>query len=92
MKQLAYFILISMLLFSYSAGNARSTLHKVSIESALEWGREEDVQMRNVQLYFGEQSHPAVESNRGTFTSNKKTNAVDIACPPVDLARAFRGK
>jgi uncharacterized protein YbjQ (UPF0145 family) len=65
-----------MLLFSYSAGNARSTLHQISIESALEWGRQDDVLLRNVQLYFGEQDHPAVESNLGTFTSNKKTNAV----------------
>ena len=76
MKQLAYLVLISMLLFSYSDGDARSTLHKISIESALEWGRQEGVLVSSVQLYFGEQDHPAVESNLGTYTSNRKTNAV----------------
>lgn len=75
MKQLAYLVLISMLLFSYSDGDARSTLHKISIESALEWGRQEGVLVSSVQLYFGEQDHPAVESNLGTYTSNRKTNA-----------------
>jgi len=76
MKQLAFLVLISALLFSFSAGNARNTLHKISIESALEWGEEEGVLMSAVKLYFGEQAHPAIDSNLGTYTTNRKTNAV----------------
>lgn len=76
MKQLTYLVLIFMVLFSYSTGQARNTLHKVSIEEALAWGEEEGVLKDSVRLYFGDQEHPAVEKNLGTYTANRKTNAV----------------
>ena len=65
-----------MLLVSYSTGQARNTLHKVSIEEALAWGEKEGVLKSSVRLYFGDQAHPAVERNLGTYTANRKTNAV----------------
>lgn len=76
MKQLAYLVFIAMLLFSYSTGEARNTLHKVSIEEALAWGEEEGVLKDSVKLYFGTQSHAAIERNIGTYTANRKTNGV----------------
>lgn len=76
MKRLALLVLIAVLLFSYSAGNARNTLHKISIDSALEWGEEEGVLRSSVQLFFGDQPHPEVATNYGSYTSNRKTNAV----------------
>ncbi len=76
MKQLAYLVLISMLLFSFSAGYARNTLLKVSIEDALTWGESEGVLKSSVRLYFGDQQHPEIERILGTYTSNRKTNAV----------------
>jgi len=76
MKQLAYLVLVSMVLFSYSTGEARNTLHKVSIEEALAWGEREGVLLDSIRLYFGDQEHPAIEQNLGTYTANKKTNGV----------------
>jgi len=76
MKQIVYFVLISTLLFSYSSGDARNTLLKVSIEEALAWGEEEGVLDSSIGLYFGDQEHAAIEQNLGTYTSNKKTNGV----------------
>jgi len=76
MKQLTYLVLISMLLFSYSTGQARNTLLKVSIEDALAWGEKDGVLKSSVRLYFGDQQHPGIERNIGTYTSNKKTNGV----------------
>ena len=76
MKQLTYLVLISMLLFSFSMGQARNTLLKVSIDDALAWGEEEGVLKSSVRLYFGDQEHPEIERNLGTYTSNRKTNAV----------------
>ncbi|MDH3352155.1 MAG: excinuclease ATPase subunit [Gammaproteobacteria bacterium] len=75
MKQLAYLVLVSLLLFSYSTGQARNTLLKVSIEEALAWGEDEGVLKSSVRLYFGDQEHPAIERNLGTYTANRKTNA-----------------
>jgi uncharacterized protein YbjQ (UPF0145 family) len=76
MKQLAYLVLISLLLFSYSTGQARDTRLKVSIEEALEWGEREGVLLDSISLYFGDQEHPAIDRDLGTYTSNKKTNGV----------------
>lgn len=76
MKQIAYLVLISLLLFSYSTGEARNTLHKVSIEEALEWGEREGILLDSIGLYFGDQTHPAIEQDFGTYSANKKTNGV----------------
>ncbi|MDX2413027.1 MAG: excinuclease ABC subunit A [Woeseiaceae bacterium] len=76
MKQLAYLVLISMVLFSYSTGQARNTVIKASIEEALAWGEQEGVLDNSVGLYFGDQAHQAVEQTHGTYTANRKTNGV----------------
>ena len=76
MKQLAYLVLISMVLFSYSTGEARNTVLKVSIEGALEWGEREGVLLDSISLYFGDQDHPAIERDFGEYSANKKTNGV----------------
>lgn len=76
MKHLAVLALAVSLLFSYSTGDARDSRHRISIESALAWGEDEGVLISSVRLYFGDQTHPAVETDFGEYTSNKKTNAV----------------
>jgi len=76
MKQLTYLVLISTLLFSFSTGQARNTLLRVSIDDALAWGEEEGVLKSSVRLYFGDQEHPGIERNLGIYASNRKTNAV----------------
>jgi uncharacterized protein YbjQ (UPF0145 family) len=76
MKQLGYFILLSMVLFSYSAGHARNTMLKISIADALELGERESRLNSSIRLYFGNQAHPAVVSRLGTYTANRKTNGV----------------
>lgn len=76
MKQTTYIFIIVALLLGVSTSDARNTLHKVSIESALQWGEEEGVLDDAIALYFGDQEHPPVEKNLGTYTSNRKTNGV----------------
>lgn len=76
MKQLAYLVLISTVLFSFSVGHARNTVIKASVEEALAWGERESILDNSIDLYFGDQAHPAVEQSHGTFTANRKTNGV----------------
>ena len=76
MKHLAILVITTALLLGYSAGEARDTRHRISIESALAWGEEEGVLISSVELYFADQSHPPVAENLGEYTSNRKTNAV----------------
>lgn len=76
MKQLAYLVLLSTVLFSFSVGHARNTVVKASIEEALAWGERENVLNDSISLYFGDQAHPAVERTVGTYTANRKTNGV----------------
>lgn len=75
MKHMSLIVLVLALLLSASAGDARNTRHQLPIEVALERGEREGVLINSIQLYFGDEEHPAVETNLGTFTSNKKTNA-----------------
>jgi hypothetical protein len=75
MKQLTYLVLISLALFSYSAGHARNTIHHYSIEEALSTGDAQSRVNSSIQLFFGDQNHPAVERELGTYSANKKTNA-----------------
>ncbi|MDH3336275.1 MAG: excinuclease ATPase subunit [Gammaproteobacteria bacterium] len=77
MKQFAHLLLISTLLFSYSVGNARNTIHRYSIEEALTVGEERSRIDSSIRLFFGDQKHPAVKRKLGTYTANKKTNAVN---------------
>jgi len=76
MKQLAYLVLFSTVLFSVSVGHARNTVIKVPIEQALAWGERDGVLNDSISLYFGDQTHPAVDQNYGTYTANRKTNGV----------------
>ena len=75
MKNLAYLVLISTLLFSFSAGQARNTIQQFSIEKALARGEAEGKLNSSVHLYFGNQPHPPLEGEYGHYESNKKTNA-----------------
>lgn len=75
MKQLTYLVLFLALLFSLSVGHARNTIHQFSIEAALARGEAEGKIKDSVQLFFGDQGHPAVAQELGTYTANKKTNA-----------------
>jgi hypothetical protein len=75
MKQLAFLVLISMLLFSASTIQARNTIHHFSIEQALAMGEAKGKIKSSVQLYFGDQAHPQVEQELATVTANRKTNA-----------------
>lgn len=75
MKHLVAVILVFALLFSASTGDARNTIHQLSIEEALAEGAAKRVLIDGVALYFGDQPTPSVESNHGQFTANRKTNA-----------------
>lgn len=75
MKHLVAVILVFALLFSASTGDARNTIHQLSIEEALAEGAAKEVLIDGVALYFGDQPTPSVESNHGQFTANRKTNA-----------------
>ncbi|MDJ0812347.1 MAG: excinuclease ABC subunit A [Woeseiaceae bacterium] len=75
MKQLAVFMSVFALLFSASTGDARNTIHQLSIADALAEGEEKGVLIDGIALYFGDAATPAVEKNHGEFTANRKTNA-----------------
>jgi hypothetical protein len=75
MKQLATFLLTIALMLGFSAVEARDDIQNFSIEDALARGEKEGVLDSSIQLYFGDQEHPAVDENHGEYTSNKKTNA-----------------
>jgi hypothetical protein len=75
MKHLVAVILVFALLLSASTGDARNTIHQLSIEEALAEGAAKEVLIDGVALYFGDQATPSVESNHGQFTANRKTNA-----------------
>ena len=75
MRYAVTFSILLALLFSASTGDARNTIHQLSIEEALAEGEAKGVMIDGVALYFGEAAHPAVESTHGQFTANRKTNA-----------------
>jgi uncharacterized protein YbjQ (UPF0145 family) len=75
MRRMTLFVLISCLLIGVSTGDARNTIQQLSIADALAVGERENVLSGEVSFYFGEQTHPTVETSLGTFTSNRKTNA-----------------
>lgn len=75
MKHLAYFVVIAALLFSTSVSDARNTIHRVSIEAAMAQAEAATRLDSSIQLFFGDQAHPPVERELGTYTANKKTNA-----------------
>jgi len=75
MKQLAYLVLISAMLFTSSVGNARNDVVRFLIEDAMTQPEAAAKLNDSVGMYFGDQEHPSVEREIGSYTSNKKTNA-----------------
>ena len=76
MKHLTIVILLAALMALSGSVNARNTILQLSIEEALNVPKAQGRLNDSIQLYFGSQEHPAVERKIGTWTSNKKTNAV----------------
>ena len=69
-------IAIALLACTWShVSQARDTAHYLPIEQALSAARASGKITDAVSFYFGDQTHPAVASDFGTFTTNKKTNA-----------------
>ena len=75
MRRPAVFIAVFALLLSASVGDARNTIHQLSIEDALAEGEAKGVLVDGIALYFGGAATPAVERSHGQFTANRKTNA-----------------
>jgi len=75
MKQLIYLVLIFAILFISSVGNARNEVLRFSIDDAMTQPEAASKLDDSVRMFFGDQEHPAVEREIGTYTSNKKTNA-----------------
>ena len=76
MKRLTYLVLISALLFSFSQGQARNTVLRLSIEPAMSTSDAKLKLNRGIRFFFGDQAHPAVEREIGTYSANRKTNGV----------------
>lgn len=55
---------------------ARDDIKEFSIADALATEQAKNILGDNIQFYFGEQSHGAVNKKFGEFGSNKKTNGV----------------
>ena len=68
-------LVVATSLLSSSGALARDTRHMFSIAEALRSAAAEQQIDQNVRLVFGNQTHPAVAKNLGTYTSNRKTNA-----------------
>ncbi len=64
-----------MLLIVSSAAYARDSLIRVSIEEAMTTADAEVKLDAGIKFFFGDQEHPEVVTQVGTYTSNKKTNA-----------------
>ena len=67
--------MILMLMMVSSGGHARDTLVRVNIEDAMTTPDAERALNAGIKFFFGEQEHPGVDRQLGTYTSNKKTNA-----------------
>ena len=77
MKQLATLALIAILVLNSSYGYARNTVLKVSIDDTLALPEASSRIDDSIRLYFGDQEHPEIVRTIGTYTANKKTNAVN---------------
>ena len=64
-----------MLLIVFSAAYARDSLIRVSIEEAITTADAEVKLDAGIKFFFGDQEHPEIVTQIGTYTSNKKTNA-----------------
>lgn len=75
MNRLLAFALVSAAICGSSASYARDTRHRISLEEALSSADAQAALTGEIQFFFGDQEHPEVERQIGTYTSNKKTNA-----------------
>jgi uncharacterized protein YbjQ (UPF0145 family) len=66
--------LVSIMALTPVPAEARTTIHDLGTEQAMnsELGKE---RLLGVPVYFAGQSHPAVASEMGVFTANRRTNA-----------------
>ncbi len=74
MRMMLGLIVGTCLLFAFDA-NARNTKHMFSIDEALNSATDKSRLDKTLPMYFGDQSHPAIATRFGTFTSNRKTNS-----------------
>ena len=84
MKKIIFAALVWAFVMPSMSAFARDTEHMRSYQDMMS---REDAKARldqGIKFYFGDQPHPAIERKMGTYTSNKKTNAVgksdDRAC------------
>jgi hypothetical protein len=75
MKKLALAVALSCLAFA-AAAPAKDDRVKFSIEDAMNTGDAHDKLDGSIKFYFGQQKHAKPKQSFGTFTSNKKTNAL----------------
>ena len=76
MKRFSPFLLITTLLIISSIAYSRDTRIRVSIQDAITTPDAEAALDAGIQFFFGDEQHPEIERHLGTYTSNKKTNAV----------------
>ena len=78
-----------ILLVGAPAVSARDSYRTYPVKEALEKGENEG-RLLDVDLYFGDQKHPAIAQSMGVFATNKKTNAFGksdrVACDWVFLS------
>ena len=89
MKILTVVVAITMLMISPIA-QSRDTKLMLSIEEAMQSADFQAQLDSKIRFYFGDQKHPEVTKNYGSFSSNKKTNAFnksdEAACRWVFLS------
>lgn len=69
------FILIVLSFILPSSALAKDDIGDYSIKNALNHPEAMEKLNSSISFYFGEQKHPKIERNVGTYSSNKKTNA-----------------
>ena len=75
MKKILQCILILVTLIGLSVSHARDTRHQFSIEEAMTTPDAESALNAGIRFFFGDQKHPEIERQFGSYTSSKKTNA-----------------
>lgn len=84
MRKLVFAVLIAILVVPALPAFARDTKNMYPYKELLSTEDANTKLDRGIKFYFGDESHPDVEREIGTFVSNKKTNALnksdDRAC------------
>lgn len=68
-------IVVAVLVMVSMPAGARDTRHLLSYADAMNNDEAKSKLDQGVQFFFGEQEHPPVEKELGTWVANKKTNA-----------------